>query len=54
MVYMNSMLSGNYAKSKGYDEGLLLDSRGFIAEGSGQNIFIIKDGIFHEWFVYFV
>ena len=42
--YMNSMLSVNYAKSKGYDEGLLLDSRGFIAEGSGQNIFIIKSG----------
>ena len=42
--YMNSMLSVNYAKSKGYDEGLLLDSRGFIAEGSGQNIFIVKEG----------
>ena len=42
--YMNSMLSVNYAKSKGYDEGLLLDSRGFIAEGSGQNIFIVKSG----------
>ena len=42
--YMNSMLSVNYAKSKGYDEGLLLDTRGFIAEGSGQNIFIVKSG----------
>ena len=42
--YLNSMLSVNYAKDKGYDEGLLLDSRGFIAEGSGQNIFIVKSG----------
>ena len=42
--YMNSMLSVNYAKSNGYDEGLLLDTRGFIAEGSGQNIFIVKSG----------
>ena len=42
--YMNSMLSVNYAKDNGYDEGLLLDSRGFIAEGSGQNIFIVKSG----------
>ena len=42
--YMNSMLSVNYAKSNGYDESLLLDSRGFIAEGSGQNIFIVKSG----------
>lgn len=42
--YMNSMLSVNHAKANGYDEGLLLDSRGFIAEGSGQNIFIVKSG----------
>ena len=43
--YMNSMLSVNHAKSKGYDEGLLLDDRGYIAEGSGQNIFLVKSGI---------
>ena len=42
--YMNSMLSVNYAKSNGYDEALLMDSRGFVAEGSGQNIFIVKSG----------
>ena len=42
--YMNSMLSVNYAKENGYDEGLLLDSRGYVAEGSGQNIFIVKSG----------
>lgn len=42
--YMNSMLSVNHAKSNGFDEGLLLDYRGFVAEGSGQNIFIVKSG----------
>ena len=42
--YMNSMLSVNYAKNNGYDESLLLDERGLIAEGSGQNIFIVKSG----------
>ena len=43
--YMNSMLSVNYAKENGYDEGLLLDSRGYVAEGSGQNIFMVKSGV---------
>ena len=43
--YTNSMLSVNYAKENGYDEGLLLDSRGYVAEGSGQNIFIVKSGV---------
>ena len=42
--YMNSMLSVNHAKANGFDEGLLLDYRGFVAEGSGQNIFIVKSG----------
>ena len=42
--YTNSMLSVNHAKENGYDEGLLLDSRGYVAEGSGQNIFIVKSG----------
>ena len=43
--YLNSMLSVNHAKENGYDEGLLLDSRGYVAEGSGQNIFIVKSGV---------
>ena len=42
--YMNSMLSVNYAKQNGYDEGLLLDYRGYVSEGSGQNIFMVKEG----------
>ena len=45
--YLNSLLAVRDAKSKGFDEALLLNIDGSIAEGSGQNIFIIKDGAFH-------
>ena len=37
------MLAVQDARKKGYDEALLLNQKGFIAEGSGQNIFIIKN-----------
>jgi branched-chain amino acid aminotransferase len=42
--YINSMLALDEAMSKGYDEALLLDSKGNVAEGSGENIFMIKYG----------
>ena len=45
--YLNSLLAVQEAKSRGFDEALLLNIDDTIAEGSGQNIFIIKDGIFH-------
>ena len=45
--YLNSMLAVQEAKSRGFDEALLLNEDDSIAEGSGQNIFIIKDGLFH-------
>ena len=45
--YLNSLLAVQDAKSRGFDEALLLNIDKTIAEGSGQNIFIIKDGIFH-------
>jgi branched-chain amino acid aminotransferase len=45
--YLNSMLAVQEAKSRGFDEALLLNEDNSIAEGSGQNIFIIKDGVFH-------
>tara|TARA_Y100001960_G_C14616903_1_gene798667 strand:+ start:71 stop:997 length:927 start_codon:yes stop_codon:yes gene_type:complete len=45
--YLNSLLAVKDAKSRGFDEALLLNSDDTIAEGSGQNIFIIKDGVFH-------
>ena len=42
--YINSMLALNEALQDGYDEALLLDVDGFVAEGSGENIFIVKGG----------
>jgi branched-chain amino acid aminotransferase len=42
--YVNSILSTNEAKRSGYDEALLLDMNGFVAECSGANIFMEKDG----------
>ena len=42
--YVNSMLALHEALHDGYDEALLLDVDGFVAEGSGENIFIIKQG----------
>ena len=41
--YMNSMLAVQDARNRGYDEALMLNHDGNIAEGSGQNIFIVKD-----------
>lgn len=45
--YMNSMLALNEALAAGCDEALLLDTQGFIAEGSGENIFIIRDNVIY-------
>ena len=42
--YMNSMLALQEAIDNGYDEALLLDTEGYIAEGSGENIFLVVDG----------
>ena len=42
--YMNSILANNEALQDGYDEALLLDVDGFVAEGSGENIFLVKRG----------
>jgi branched-chain amino acid aminotransferase len=42
--YMNSILAHQEAAQDGYDEALLLDVDGFVAEGSGENIFIIRGG----------
>jgi len=45
--YINSMLALQEAMQDGYDEALLLDVDGFIAEGSGENVFIIKNGVIY-------
>ena len=42
--YMNSMLALREAQSAGCDEALLLDTEGYVSEGSGENIFIVRDG----------
>ncbi|MBA4349454.1 MAG: branched chain amino acid aminotransferase [Thermodesulfovibrio sp.] len=42
--YVNSQLAKKEAISCGYDEALLLDTEGYISEGSGENIFIVRDG----------
>ena len=47
-TYANSILANMEALDHGYDEGLLLDVDGFVAEGAGENLFIVKDGVIHE------
>jgi len=42
--YINSYLAGIDAADDGYEEAILLDANGFIAEGTGENIFLIRDG----------
>ena len=46
-AYMNSMLALQEAVSAGADEALLLDPEGYVAEGSGENVFIVKDGVIY-------
>jgi branched-chain amino acid aminotransferase len=43
-VYLNSMLAVTEANRAGYDEAILLTAEGLVADGSGENVFIVKDG----------
>lgn len=43
--YVTGVLAKKEAKSQGFDEALLLDPEGFLAEGSGENLFMVKDGV---------
>jgi len=43
--YSNSVIAKREAKFGGYDEAILLDSSGYVSEGSGENIFIVKKGV---------
>ena len=45
--YMNSMIALREALSAGCDEALLLDPEGYVAEGSGENIFLVRDGVLY-------
>jgi branched-chain amino acid aminotransferase len=42
--YTNSILANMEATDDGYDEAMLLDASGFVSEGAGENLFVIKDG----------
>ncbi|MBI2372172.1 MAG: branched-chain amino acid transaminase [Deltaproteobacteria bacterium] len=43
--YVNSILAKREAVAAGYDEALLLDTEGYVSEGSGENIFMVRDGL---------
>lgn len=45
--YINSILALNEVSQCGYDEALLLDTNGFVAEGSGENFFIVQNGLLY-------
>jgi len=45
--YMNSMMALQEALRDGYDEALLLDAEGYVMEGSGENIFIVREGVLY-------
>ena len=47
-TYANSILANQEAVEHGYDEALLLDVDGYVAEGSGENLFIVKNGKLYE------
>ncbi len=47
-TYANSILANMEATEHGYDEALLLDVDGFVAEGAGENLFVVKDGKIYE------
>jgi branched-chain amino acid aminotransferase len=47
-TYTNSILANREATMHGYDEALLLDVDGFVAEGAGENVFVVKDGVICE------
>jgi len=47
-TYANSILASQEALDHGYDEGLLLDVDGFVAEGAGENLFVVKKGCIYE------
>ena len=43
--YLNSILAKNASVEAGYDEAILLDHRGMVCEGTGENIFVVRDGV---------
>jgi branched-chain amino acid aminotransferase len=43
--YVNSQLAKQEAKEAGYEEAVLLDTEGYVAEGPGENVFIVRNGV---------
>jgi branched-chain amino acid aminotransferase len=43
--YLNSVLAKIESLKAGYDEAILLDDKGYVCEGSGENLFVVKDGV---------
>ena len=43
--YLNSILAKTEVANAGYEEAILLDERGFVCEGSGENVFVVRDGV---------
>jgi branched-chain amino acid aminotransferase len=46
-IYLNSMLATTEAKRAGYDEAIMLSRDGYVADGPGENIFVVRDGVLH-------
>ncbi len=44
-IYLNSMLATTEARRGGYDEAILLTDDGYVADGPGENVFVVKDGV---------
>jgi branched-chain amino acid aminotransferase len=45
--YLNSVLAKIESVKAGYEEAILLDDKGYVCEGTGENVFVIKDGVIH-------
>jgi len=45
--YVNSILANQEVTTHGYDEALLLDTEGYVSEGAGENVFIVKEGVLY-------
>ena len=46
-IYLNSMLATMEARRAGYDEAIMLSHDGYVADGPGENIFVVRDGVIH-------
>src|SRR5881394_2154200 len=46
-IYLNSMLAVTEANRAGYEEAILLTAEGYVADGSGENVFVVKDGVIY-------